>query len=92
MGVDVMRAAINFEPKYRVAMLTGEEWTKVTGTPTVKGIVWFTDGSKMKEGNGAGVYGQSVRRSFSFSMERHFSVFQTETHAILVCNYEIKIL
>jgi hypothetical protein len=70
MGVDVMRPAINFEPKYRVAMLTREDWTKITGTPIVKGIVWFTDGSKMKEGDGAGVYGQSVRRRFSFSLEK----------------------
>jgi hypothetical protein len=53
MGVDVMRPAFNFEPKYRVTMLTREEWTKGTGTPpVVKGPVWFTDGSKMKEGPG----------------------------------------
>jgi len=28
-----MRPVFNFEPKYRVTMLTREEWTKGTGTP-----------------------------------------------------------
>ena len=68
-GVDVMKPAFNFEPKYRVTMLTRGDWTKGTGTPpVVKGLVWFTDGSKMKEGTGAGVYGQSVGRRLSFSL------------------------
>jgi hypothetical protein len=40
MGVDVMRPAFNFEPKYRVTMSTREAWTKETGTPpAVKGLV-----------------------------------------------------
>jgi len=58
LGVDVMRPAFNFEPKYRVIMLTREDWIKGTGTPpVVKGLVWFTVGSKMKEGTGTGIYG-----------------------------------
>jgi len=68
MGVDAMRPAFNFEPKYRVTMLTGEDMTKGTGTPfVVKGLIWFLDGSKMKEGTGTGIYGQSVGRRLSFS-------------------------
>jgi hypothetical protein len=47
LGVDVMRPAFNFEPKYRVTMLTREEWTRGPGTPSeVKGLVWFTDESR----------------------------------------------
>ena len=38
MGVDVMRPAFNLEPKYRVTMLTREDWTKATGTPPAKGL------------------------------------------------------
>ena len=61
MGVDIMRIAFNLEPQYRVIMLMREDWTKATGTPpAVKGLVWFTDGSRMREGTRAGVYGQSV--------------------------------
>jgi hypothetical protein len=53
IGADVMRPAFNFEPKYRVNMLTMEDWIRGNGTPPV---VWFTDGSRM-EGTGVGVYG-----------------------------------
>jgi hypothetical protein len=53
MGVDVMRPTFNFEPKYRVTLLNREAWTKGLGAPPeIKGLVWFTDGSKMKEGTG----------------------------------------
>jgi hypothetical protein len=49
MGVYVMRPAFNLEPKYRVTMLTREHWTESTGAPpVVKGLVWFTDGSRMR--------------------------------------------
>ena len=67
MGVDVMRPAYNFEPQYRVTMLTREDWTKATGAPpAVKGLIWFINGSKMREGNRAIVYGQLVGRRLSF--------------------------
>jgi hypothetical protein len=86
MGVDAMRPAFNFEPKYR------EDWTKGTGTPpVVKGLIWFTDGSKMKEGTGVGVYGQSVGRRLSFSLGRYATVFQAELYAILASVYEIQV-
>jgi hypothetical protein len=73
-------------------MLTREDWTKGTGTPAaVKGLVWFTDGSKMREGTRSGVYGQSVGRRLSFSLRRYVTVFQAEIHAILACVYEIEL-
>jgi hypothetical protein len=60
--------------------LTREDWTKGNGTPpTVKGLIWFTDGSKMKVKTRAGVYGHSVRRRL-----------QAEIYAILACVHEIK--
>jgi len=46
MGVDVVRPAYNFEPQYRVTMLTREDWTKATGAPAVKGLVWFQMGPR----------------------------------------------
>jgi len=89
IGLDVTRPAFNSEPKYRVTMLTREDWTKGTGTPpVVKGLILFTDGSKM-EGTGAGVYGQSVVR-LGFSLGRHATVFQAEIYAILACAHEIQ--
>jgi hypothetical protein len=74
MGIDALRPAFNFEPKYRVTLLTSEDWTKATGTPPiVKGLIWFTDGSKM-EGTRADVCGQSVGRRLSFSPGRYASL------------------
>jgi hypothetical protein len=76
MGVGVMRPAFNLEPKYRVTMLTREDWTKGTGAPpAVKGLVRFTDGFKMREGTGAGFYGKSLGRRLSFSLGRYTTVF-----------------
>jgi hypothetical protein len=52
MGVKVMRPAFYFEPTYRVTMLTKEKCSRGPGTPPiVKGLVWYTDGSRMWEGN-----------------------------------------
>jgi hypothetical protein len=91
MGVDVMRSAFNLEPKYRVTMMTREDWTEGTGTPPgVKGLVWFTDGSKMREGTGTGIYGQSVGRRLSLPLGRYTTVFQAEICAILACVYKIQ--
>jgi hypothetical protein len=59
MGVDVMRPAYYFEPKYRVMMLTSKDWTKGTRTPpVVKGLICITDGSKMQGGVGLGSKGK----------------------------------
>jgi hypothetical protein len=92
MGVDVMRPAFNLEPKYRVTLLTREDWTRGSGSPPeVKGLIWYTDGSKMKEGTGAGVYGQSLKRRLSFPLGRYTTVFQAEIYAILACVYEIQL-
>ena len=90
MGV-VMRAVHNFELQYRVTMLTREDWAKATGAPpAVRGLVWFTDGSKMRDGARAGVYGQSVRQRLSFPLGRYATLFQAEIYAILACAYEIQ--
>jgi hypothetical protein len=46
----------------------------------------------MREGTGAGFYGQSVKRRLSFSLGRYATVFQAEIYAILACVYEIQSL
>ena len=45
----------------------------------------------MKEGTGAGVFGQSVKRRLSFSLGRYTTVFQAEIYAILACVNEIQL-
>jgi hypothetical protein len=55
MRLDIMRPTYNFEPRYRVMASTREDWTTGTGTPpSVKGHVWFTDGSRIRGGGTPG--------------------------------------
>jgi hypothetical protein len=46
----------------------------------------------MREGTGAGVYGQSVKRRLSYPLGSYTTVFQVEIYAILACVYEIQSL
>ena len=58
--------------------------------PAVKGLIWFTDGSKITEGTRAGVYGQSVNRRLSIPLGKHSTIFQAEVYVILACAHEIE--
>jgi hypothetical protein len=90
MGVNVMRPAFNFKLKNMVSMLPTDEWARGPGTPpVVKGFIWFTDGLRMG-GTGAAVYGQSVGRRLSISLERYAKFFQAEIYASLVCVYKVQ--
>jgi ribonuclease HI len=72
-------------------MLTRGEWTRGPGNPSaVKGLVWFTDGSRTAEGTGAGVYEQSAERRLNISLGTHATVFQAKVYAILACVHEIE--
>jgi ribonuclease HI len=67
-----------------VKWLPREDWTRASGSPPeIKGLVCYTDGSKIKEGTGAGVFGQSVKRRVIFSLGRYTTVFQAEIYVIL---------
>jgi len=65
--VDIMKPVFNLEAKYRITMLAREEWTRGPRTlPMVKGLDWFTDGSRTAEGSGEGVLGNlRIRGSVS---------------------------
>jgi ribonuclease HI len=90
MRVDVMRPTYNFELKYRVEALTRKDWTSGTGTPpSMKGHVCFTDGSRMRGGTRAEVFGQPKGRGLSF-LGRYATVFQAEVFAILACAHDIQ--
>ena len=58
--------------------------------PMVKGLVWYTDGSRTAEGTGAGIYGQSENRRLSISLGKHATVFQAKVYVILACDQEIE--
>jgi len=44
----------------------------------------------MREGTGAGAYGESVERRLSFSIGRYATVFQAEIYGILACAHEVQ--
>jgi hypothetical protein len=90
MGVDVMRPVFNSVPKFRVTLLTREEWIRGLGTPpAVKGLIWYTDRSRMLGGARARDYGQSLGRRLSICPGKYAAVFQAKKHAILACVYKI---
>jgi ribonuclease HI len=74
---DIMRPAYNREPKLWVPMLNTEEWTKGAGSPpVVKGLIWYTDGSRTQ--------GRGLR----IPLGKYVTVFQAEIYAILDSVYE----
>ena len=40
-------------------------------------LIWFTDGSRTDLGTGSGIYGLKPNKSYSFSLGKFASVFQT---------------
>jgi len=46
-------------------------------------LIWFTDGSSANSETGSGIFGLTPKRSFSFSLGKFATVFQTEIYAIL---------
>lgn len=88
---DVIGTPFNFEPKFRVIMLTREAQTRgPKSPPAVKGRIWYKDGSKTWSGAGAGVYGQYLGTDLIFCLGRHATVFQAEIYALLACVYKIQ--
>lgn len=45
--------------------------------------IWYTDGSKINEGTGSGVYGPNTR--ISVSLGKSSTIFQAELEAIRMC-------
>jgi hypothetical protein len=90
-GFGVVRLAFNLESQYSVIVLLREVWTETAGVPAaIKGLVWFTELSRMRAGTGAGVYMQSLGWMFSFSLGRYATVFHADLFAVLACVYEIQ--
>jgi hypothetical protein len=91
MENDVIGPPFNFEPKFRVSMLTREAQIRgPKSSPAVKGPIWYTDGSKTWSGAGARVYGQFLGTGLIISLGRYATVFQAEIYAILACVYKIQ--
>jgi hypothetical protein len=85
MRNDTVRPAYSLEPKYRVIILTREEWTKGSvSNLVVNGLIWFTEGG----------WGQSMGSPWLggwASLGTCTAVFQAKICPVLACVYEIQL-
>ncbi|KAJ8945002.1 hypothetical protein NQ318_010204 [Aromia moschata] len=75
--------------KLGIQIPSRDDWDNTNNTICQNGIIWFTDGSKIGDKAGAGVYGKTTRTKLSFALGSYASVFQAEIYAILACGMEI---
>ncbi|XP_028161440.1 uncharacterized protein LOC114353581 [Ostrinia furnacalis] len=82
MGCDTMQPRYMFSKDFKVSIPTREDWKRGLKRQQ-DSLIWYTDGSKMNSGTGAGVY--SKQSEHSESLGRFATVFQAETYAIIMC-------
>ena len=80
---DHMTRELCFGRRFRVLIPERADWENGGPCLHLRSLNWFTDGSKMDYGAGAGVFGPNTR--VSIPMGKWPSVFQTEIHAIQTC-------
>ncbi|KAJ8914040.1 hypothetical protein NQ315_017559 [Exocentrus adspersus] len=76
MPTDIMVPKYSFKKNFEIRILDREEWNN--GPPITAQNMWYTDGSRIEQGAGAGIYGG-----------RYATVFQAEVAAIQGCAREI---
>ena len=72
-----------FDKKYKVSLSTIEDWKVSRAHLPDDGDNWFADGSKNREGAGAGFYTKNSNISLVVPLGSHSTVLQTEIAAIL---------
>ncbi|KAJ8937261.1 hypothetical protein NQ318_020648 [Aromia moschata] len=86
---DSVEPTICPSPKLGIQIPSRDDWDNINNTICQNGIIWFTDGSKIGDKAGEGVYGKTTRTQLSFALGSYASVFQAEIYAILACGMEI---
>ncbi|KAJ8942174.1 hypothetical protein NQ318_002847 [Aromia moschata] len=89
LSKDSVEPTICPSPKLGIQIPSRDDWDNTNNTICQNGIIWFTDGSKIGDKAGAGVYGKTTRTKLSFALGSYASVFQAEIYAILACGMEI---
>lgn len=83
MPQDQMERKMLFLPKVTFSIPGRAEWENEEITSKWNdAVVWYTDGSLMRESAGAGIISQDVRLRKSVSLGSHTTVFQAEIFAI----------
>ena len=85
-----MKPVFNLEPKYRVTMLTREELTSGPGTPpAVKGLIWFTDGSRLRSDWGWGQWAICRKKAQHLSRKTRYSLSGWGICNISLCSWNL---
>jgi hypothetical protein len=85
MGTDKMTPRYALHKLFMIRLPDRSEWDEGIVPLGKREVIWYTDGSNMNEGTGAGMYGQGMRQRFSFSLGRYATVFQATVNAIKAC-------
>ncbi|XP_044597530.1 uncharacterized protein LOC123274105 [Cotesia glomerata] len=90
-GGDMSPRSYHFSHHYRVFIPSRQEWEEENKSIlSPAGLVWYTDGSKMEKGVGAGIYSSGPKTEISLQLGDTASIFQTEVYAIWACVEHIK--
>lgn len=84
MPCDVMTVRFGFYKPFKIHFPTRIEWK--TDLPiNTNTIVWYTDGSKLNNSTGAGVFCPMDETKEFYPLGEFSTVFQSEVYAILMC-------
>ena len=72
-------------PEYSVVIPERIEWQNVENLLRQHDLVWYTDGSKTKDGVSLGIYNKSMQISISTSRGNLMTVYQAEILALSKC-------
>jgi ribonuclease HI len=78
----------SFARPFEVLIDKREGWNAGDYQITNGDLVRYTDGSRTKEGTGAGIHCVRPRIDTKVSLRRHATVFQAEVYAIIYCLLE----
>jgi hypothetical protein len=73
------------EKPFTIRFPDTSEWNRGVQPDKKGGLIWYTDGSRIGKGTGAGVYCCGTRMKLSSILGRYMTVFQAEVYAIKAC-------
>lgn len=85
MPSDVMPRTISHVQTYKITLPTREDWLREERNLVRADVCLYTDGSKTKDGVGAGIFGRSPEAEIQISLGSLATIFQAEVHAIELC-------
>lgn len=92
MPHDCITPTYRFDSSFKSAVPSREEWVNGSVAIESDATIWFTDGSKINNSSGAGIYCPDRGMSYSICIGDHSTVFQSEIAGIAFCCKEISSL